>query len=102
MPLANQASAAHDRVDYEVHEFLATLAAADLLQVTWPEDGMRHGFDVFIPPLCPNRNTLSVGVRNKKEAFALRAAKIEIDKGNYYAAYLAIREFAEPGSSATH
>jgi hypothetical protein len=102
MPFANQTSVAHGRVDYEVHDFLATLGAADLLQVTWPENGMRHGFDVFIPPLCPNPNMLSVGVRNRKEAFALRAAKIEIDNGNYYGAYLAMREFAEPGSSATH
>ena len=57
---------------------------------------------MFIPPLCPNPDTLSVGVRNRKEAFALRAAKSEIDNGNYYGAYLAMREFAEPGSSATH
>jgi hypothetical protein len=81
MPLANQASAAHGRVDYEVHDFLAILGAADLLQVTWPENGMRHGFDVFMPPLCANPNTLSVGVRNRKEAFALRAARSKSTMG---------------------
>jgi hypothetical protein len=33
---------------------------------------------------------------------ALRAAKIEIDNGNYYDAYQEMRALAEPGSSATH
>lgn len=90
------------RVGYDVHEFLTTLAAADLLQVTWRESGLQKGMDVFIPPLCANPETLSIGVRDRKEAFALRAAKIEIDNGNYYGAYRAMREFAEPGSAATH
>jgi hypothetical protein len=57
---------------------------------------------VFIPPLCTQPNTLVFDVRNRKEAFALRAAKIEIDNGNYYGAYAALRELAEPGSTATH
>jgi hypothetical protein len=103
MPLAGVTNPLADgRVGYDVHDFLTTLGAADLLQVTWPENGMQNGFDVFIPPLCTDPNTLSIGVRNRKEAFALRAAKIEIDTGNYYGAYMAMREFAEPGSVATH
>jgi hypothetical protein len=59
MSLANQNSATTGRVDYEVHDLLATLGAADLLQVSWPEGGMQYGFDVFIPPLCSNPSTLN-------------------------------------------
>ena len=44
----------------------------------------------------------TIGVRDRKEAFAPRAAKIEIDNGNYQGAYQAMREFAEPGSAAMH
>ncbi len=102
MSLANPVSLAGNRVGYDVHEFLSALRDADLLQVTWPENGMRKGFDVFIPPLCAQPNTLVLDVRTRREAFALRAAKIEIDNGNYYGAYSAMRELAEPGSSATH
>jgi hypothetical protein len=63
---------------------------------------MRKGFDVFIPPLCAQPNTLVLDVRNRREAFALRAAKIEIDNGDYYGAYRAMAELAEPGSAAMH
>jgi hypothetical protein len=87
MSLADPASLASGRVEYDVHEFLATLGAADLLQITWRESGLQKGMDVFIPPLCHQPNTLSIGVSNRKEAFALRAAKIEIDNGNYNGAY---------------
>jgi hypothetical protein len=102
MPLDNAVPLAGDRVGYDVHEFLSALRDADLLQVTWPEGGMRYGFDVFIPPLCAQPNTLVLDVSNRKEAFALRAAKIEIDNGNYYGADEAMRELAEPGLVATH
>lgn len=102
MSLADPVPLAQGRVGYDVHEFLSALRDADLLQVTWPENGMRKGFDVFIPPLCEEPNTLVLDVSNRKQAFALRAAKIEIDNGNYYGAYEAMRELAEPGSSATH
>ena len=102
MSLAHSVPLAGSRVGYDVHEFPATLRDADLLQVTWPENGERKGFDVFIPPLCAQPNTLVLDVRNRKEAFALRAAKIEIDNGNYYGAYTALRELAEPGSTTTH
>lgn len=60
------------------------------------------GFDVFVPPLCAQPNTLAIGVRGRKEAFALRQAKIEIDNGNYAGAYMAMRELEEPGSGAVH
>jgi hypothetical protein len=100
--LSNPVPLAGDRIGYDVHEFLAALRDADLLQVTWPENGMRKGFDVFIPPLCASPNTLVLDVRTRREAFALRAAKIEIDNGNYYGAYQEMRALAEPGSSATH
>lgn len=102
MPLANAVPLADGRVGYDVHYFLAALRDADLLRVTWPENGMRKGFDVFIPPLCAQPNTLVLDARNRREAFALRAAKIEIDHGNYYGAYEAMRELAEHGSSAMH
>ena len=39
---------------------------------------------------------------NCGKAFALRAAKIEVDHDNYPGAYEAMREFAEPGSTAVH
>jgi hypothetical protein len=102
MSLTNPTALSRGRVGYDVHEFLAALKDADLLQVTWPEDGLRKGFDVFVPPLCTQPSTLVLDVRNRKQAFALRAAKIEIDNGNYYGAYEAMRELAEPGSVATH
>jgi hypothetical protein len=100
--LSNPEPLADGRVGCDVHEFLAALRDADLLQVTWSEDGMRKGFDVFIPPLCSQPNTLVLDVRDRREAFALREAKMEIDHGNYYGAYMAMRALAEPGSSATH
>jgi len=84
------------RVSYEVHQFLAALRDADLLQVTWRENGMRMGFDVFIPPLCAQPNTLVLDVRTRREAFALRQAKIEIDNGNPCGAYMAMNELDEP------
>jgi hypothetical protein len=102
MSLADPVSLAGGRVEHDLQDFLTTLAAADLLQITWRECGLQKGMDVFIPPLCLNPNTLSIGVRDRKEAFALRAAKIKIDNGNYQGAYLAMREFAEPGSAAVH
>jgi hypothetical protein len=94
--LSNPVPLAGSRVGYDVHEFLTALRDADLLQVTWPENGMRKGFDVFIPPLCAQPNTLVLDVRTRKEAFALRAAKIEIDNGNYHGAYQEMRALAEP------
>ena len=53
MPLAHSVPLAGSRVGHDVHEFLATLRDADLLQVTWPENGLRKGFDVFIE--CANQ-----------------------------------------------
>jgi hypothetical protein len=102
MSLTDAVPLAGGRVGYDVHEFLSALRDADLLQVTWPEGGMRKGFDVFIPPLCDQPNTLVLDVRNSKEAFALRLAKIEIDNGNYYGAYNAMCALAEPGTLAAH
>lgn len=95
-------SLAGGRVGYDVHEFLATLKEADLVQVSWSEGGERKGFDVFIPPLRNQPNTLVLDVRNQREAFALRAAKIRIDTGDYYGAYTAMTALAAPGTLATH
>ncbi len=102
MSIANPVPLAGGRVGYDVHEFLAALRDADLLQVTWPENGMRKGLDVFIPPLCSQPNTLVLDVRTRQEAFALRTAKISIDGGDYYSAYLAMRELSEPDEVAAH
>jgi hypothetical protein len=102
MSLSDPVPLAGSRVGYDVHEFLAALRDADLLQVTWPENGMRKGFDVFIPPLCAQPNTLVLDVRTRTEAFALRAAKIEIDNGNYYGAYQEMRALAEPETPVQH
>jgi hypothetical protein len=101
MSLSNPVPLAGGRVGYDVHDFLATLKAADLVQVSWSESGARKGFDVFIPPLCAQPNTLVLDVRNQREAFALRAAKIRIDTGDYHGAYVAMRELAASGA-ATH
>jgi hypothetical protein len=57
---------------------------------------------LFIPPLCAQPNTLVLDVRTRKEAFALRAAKIEIDNGNYYGAYREMRALAEPETMPAH
>ena len=35
----------------------AALRDADLLQITWRENGCAMGFDVFTPPLCAQPNT---------------------------------------------
>jgi len=81
---------------------LAALNDADLLQVNWSEGGQQKGLDVFIAPLRDHPKTLACGVSNKKQAFALRQAKIEIDNGNYYAAYTAMRVLEEPAPTTTH
>jgi hypothetical protein len=38
--LSNPVPLAGSRVGYDVHEFLTALRDADLLQVTWPENGI--------------------------------------------------------------
>jgi hypothetical protein len=54
MSLADPVSLAGGRVEHDLQDFLTTLAAADLLQITWRESGLQKGMDVFIPPLCLN------------------------------------------------
>jgi hypothetical protein len=66
MSLPEATPLAGGRVGYDVHDFLATLKAADLVQVNWSESGARKGIDIFIPPLCTQPNTLVLDVRNQK------------------------------------
>ena len=101
MPLSNPTPPPGGRVGFDVHTFLAELKKVDLLQVGWTEDGQRKGIDVFIPPLAANAHTLSIGVRNQHEAFALRKAKIAVDMGDTLAAYMALTTLAVPGSPAS-
>jgi hypothetical protein len=102
MSLSNPKLLAEDDGEHDVHELLAALKDADLLQVSWPEEGVQKGFDVYIAPLCARPNTLALTVRSRREAFALREAKIAIDNGNHYGAYMAICALIAPGSSAIH
>jgi hypothetical protein len=44
------------------------------VQVSSSEGREWKGFDMFIPPLRHQPNTLVLGVRDQREAFALRAA----------------------------
>jgi hypothetical protein len=84
MSLPSPTPLAGGRIGYDVHDFLATLKDADLVQVSWSEDGERKGFDVFIPQLRNQPNTIVLDVCNQREACALRAAKIKIDTGDCY------------------
>src|SRR5262249_30774080 len=103
MPLPEALPLAGGRVAYDARDIIAALKEADIIHVGWPgPDGRRRPMDVIGCSLVAVPELLDFSVRNERQAFALREAKIAVDAGDDVAAYFALQALAEPGTLPTH
>lgn len=103
MPLTNTFPVANGRVGCDVHDLIAALKQADIIHVEWPgPDGRKKGMSVIGLCLVADPEALGFSVLDEKQAFALRAAKIAVDEGNEFGAYMALRALADRGGTPTH